>query len=197
MPISIIVHTVILFNVNFLIDVLGLKIIPFRQQTVLLGTHASYTCDASSGTVLWYKVQGSDSILLPSTRFPEIKVVPDRIYESRKKDLVFTNANFTHSGRYKCELSAQSIIMRKVVLLEVSGKCGFMVSSLLIKANFLSVILTFLLMNSNKSKGYCSSLNRRASSCLKFAYPLKSSNGRHSVSSEIQIYLPFNHWTHC
>ena len=196
MPISI-VHTVILFNVIFLIDVLGLKIIPFRQQTVLLGTHASYTCDASSGTVLWYKVQGSDSILLPSTRFPEIKVVPDRIYESRKKDLVFTNANFTHSGRYKCELSAQSIIMKKVVFLAVSGKCGFMVSSLLIKANFLSVILTFLLMNSNKSKGYCSSLKRRVSSCLKFAYPLKSSNGRHSVSSEIQIYLPFNHWTHC
>lgn len=102
-------------------DVLGLKIIPFRQQTVLSGTYASYTCDASSGTVLWYKVEGSGSILLPSTRFPEIKVVPDRIYESRKKDLVFTNANLTHSGRYKCELTAQSIIMKKFVLLAVSG----------------------------------------------------------------------------
>lgn len=159
MPISIIfVHTVLLICFIFLIDVLGLKIIPFRQQTVLSGTYASYTCDASSGTVLWYKVEGSRSILLPSTRFPEIKVVPDRIYESRKKDLVFTNANLTHSGRYKCELTAQSIIKEKSVLLAVSGKYGFVVSSLLIKANCLSVILTSLLVNSNKGRGYYSSL---------------------------------------
>lgn len=116
---------VLLFYFIFFTDNLRLKIIPFEQQTVLLGTYASYTCDASSGTVLWYRVEGSRSILLPSTRFPEIRVVPDKSFGSRKKDLVFTNADFTHSGIYKCELTAHNITKRKAVMLKVSGKCGF------------------------------------------------------------------------
>lgn len=90
---------------------------PHKNRRVLHGSPLKYVCEGNMGTLTWFK----DGVELPTDSLPGVSVFsshgPNGILE---KDLVISQADFAHSGRYRCLLTLKGFTSFQYV--EVSVK---------------------------------------------------------------------------